>query len=68
VALHVGFNSLTVIASVTGLIPPTGDVQVPIRETIIGWLLTSGLLVTVWLLARKSEHALRSRRDDADGR
>lgn len=68
VAMHVGFNSLTVVASVTGLLPAEGDVQVPIRGQIAGWLLTLVLLFTVWMLARKSEHIARSRRDDADGR
>lgn len=68
VALHVGFNSLTLVGSVTGLIPKNGEVEVPLQGVAAGWLMTVALLVTVWWLARKSEHAARSRRDDADGR
>ncbi len=66
--LHVGFNSVTVIGAVTGLVSPEGGAPVPIAGVALGWLLTAALLVTVAWLAQRSEHAARSRRDDADGR
>jgi membrane protease YdiL (CAAX protease family) len=66
--LHVGFNSVTVIGAVTGLISLEGGAEVPVVGVVLGWLLTAVLLATVVWLARRSEHAARSRRDDADGR
>ena len=41
---------------------------VPNASWNAGWLMTAVLLVTVWWLARRGEHAARSRRDDTDGR
>ncbi len=67
-ALHVGFNSVTVVAAVSGLASTEGGVKLPLAVVVAGWLLTGGLLVTVAWLAKQSEHAARSRRDDADGR
>jgi membrane protease YdiL (CAAX protease family) len=66
--LHVGFNSVTVIGAVTGWVSSEGGAPVPMAGVALGWLLTAALLVTVAWLAKRSEHAARSRKDDADGR
>jgi membrane protease YdiL (CAAX protease family) len=68
VALHVGFNSVTILGTVTGLIHPYGDVEVPPVGMALGWLLVAALLVTVGWLARGSERARQSRREDANER
>lgn len=62
--LHVGFNSVTVLGAVTGAIQPYGEVAVPWAVVAGGWLLTAALLVTVGWLARESERAAQSRRED----
>lgn len=67
-ALHVGFNSVTVLGAVSGWIRPYEEVQTPVAVVVGGWLLAAALLVTVGWLAHGSERATRSRSEDANER
>ncbi len=65
-ALHVGFNALTIVGVVTGLIPAYGDVQVPVFFAVAGWLFTGALLMTVAWLSTGSAEAAESRKRETD--
>lgn len=67
-ALHVGFNTVTVLGAVTGRIRAGEDVHLPPGWVVGGWLLAAALLVTVGWLAGGSEQAARGRREDEHDR
>lgn len=67
-ALHVGFNSVTVVGAASGWIRPYEDIQTPISVVIGGWLFAAALLVTVGWLAHGSERAAHSRSEDSNDR
>lgn len=68
VALHVGFNTVTVLGAVAGEVPADEGVHLPPGWTVGGWLLTMALLATVGWLAEGNEHAVRGRREDENDR
>jgi|SRR5690606_23292706 len=67
-ALHVGFNSVTVVGAASGWVRPYEGIQTPISVVIGGWLFAAALLVTVGWLAHGSERAARSRSEDENDR
>lgn len=68
VALHVGFNTVTVLGAVAGAVPADEGVHLPPGWTVGGWLITMALLTTVGWLAKGDEHAVRGRREDEHDR
>jgi membrane protease YdiL (CAAX protease family) len=64
-ALHVGFNTVTVLAIATGAAPATSPMELDPPATAAGWIVTAALVLWVHLVAAKSEEAAQARAEDA---
>jgi membrane protease YdiL (CAAX protease family) len=63
-ALHVAFNTVTVLAFVTGVSSVTTPTKLPLGMVLAGWGATAGLVVWAQRLARSPEAAVARAEDD----
>ncbi len=64
-ALHVGFNTVTIVGILTGVSTVTRPMQIGPGLAIAGWGATLGLLYAVQLVASRSPEAEQARLEDA---
>lgn len=64
-ALHVGFNSVTLIAVLTNVSPVTRPFHVGPLWALMGWIVSGALLAATGFVARNSVEAERARAEDA---
>lgn len=63
-ALHVGFNSVTIVAIAVGAASPANPMSLPPAATVAGWLVTAALIFWVQFIARRSTEAAAARASD----
>ena len=63
-ALHVGFNTVTILGLVTGASSIGSPMELGNAALLLGWLATLGLLAAVQYVASRSDEARISRSDD----
>lgn len=65
-AMHVAFNATTELAVATGQAAVTGPPEVEVLPTVVGWLVTLALVLTVRYVASRAPLARRGRAEDAE--
>jgi membrane protease YdiL (CAAX protease family) len=63
-ALHVGFNAVTVAAHVSGVSTPWQPMRLGVPLILAGWAATAGLVVAVQRVAAQSREAAAARDED----
>jgi membrane protease YdiL (CAAX protease family) len=67
-ALHVGFNALTLASVLTGVSSPDGALAFGLPVMLAGWAISLALIFAVQYLSERSPEAESARAEDADER
>ncbi len=64
-ALHVGFNTVTIVGILTGVSTVVSPMHIGLPLAMVGWAATFGLLYAVQVVASRSPEAEQARLEDA---